>query len=61
MNGFQLRLVGGCIILFVLVGLLSGWSALFGAEALISTLFQIGLLLLGLALVYQGENTTLKN
>ncbi|KSU68158.1 hypothetical protein [Arthrobacter sp. NIO-1057] len=56
MNGFQLRLVGACILLFVLIGLLSGWSALFAADALLSTLLQAGLLILGLALVYQGEN-----
>jgi len=56
MNGFLLRLTGACVILFILIVLLSGWSALFAAEALVSTVLQVGLLVLGLALVYQGEN-----
>jgi len=56
MNGLQLRLAGACVILFVLIVLLSGWSALFAPEALLSTLLEAGLLVLGLALVYQGEN-----
>ncbi|WP_159609336.1 hypothetical protein [Glutamicibacter sp. JC586] len=56
MNGFQLRLLGACVVLFVMIGLLSGWSALFATEALVFTLFQFGVLALGLALIYLGEN-----
>lgn len=59
MNGFTLRLLGAAIVVLVLIGLLSGWSALFAAEAFLATLVQLGLLVLGLALLYRGENTML--
>ncbi|UXN30793.1 hypothetical protein [Glutamicibacter sp. M10] len=56
MNGFRLRVTGACLVLLTVVGLLSGWSALFSPDALMSTTVQIGSLILGTALVYCGEN-----
>ncbi|MGH3651636.1 hypothetical protein [Glutamicibacter sp.] len=56
MNGYKLRLLGAGLLLLVLVGLLSGWSELFASGAWLATLVQLGSLVLGLALVYRGEN-----
>ncbi|UTM46988.1 hypothetical protein [Glutamicibacter mysorens] len=56
MNGFKLRLLGAGILLLVVIGLLSGWSELFASGAWLATIIQLGSLLLGLALVYRGEN-----
>ncbi|MCS3491558.1 polyferredoxin [Arthrobacter sp. JUb119] len=58
MNGYKLRLLGAVLLLLVLVGLLSGWSELFASGAWLATLVQLGSLVLGLALVYRGENAT---
>lgn len=56
MNGFKLRLLGAGILLLVVIGLLSGWSELFASGAWLATIIQLGSLVLGLALVYRGEN-----
>ena len=56
MHGFKLRLLGAGILLLVLIGLLSGWSELFASGAGVATVLQLGLIFLGLALIYRGEN-----
>ncbi|KWR72778.1 hypothetical protein RN04_05040 [Arthrobacter sp. W1] len=52
----KLRLLGAGILLLVLIGLLSGWSELFASGAWVATVLQLGLIFLGLALIYRGEN-----
>ncbi|GAA1414193.1 hypothetical protein AUR04nite_19910 [Glutamicibacter uratoxydans] len=56
MSGITLRVIGAAAITVGLICLLSGWSAVFAVEGTLFTALQCALVLVGLVMVYRGEN-----